>query len=64
MDKPTEPAAGTGSSTIYLDKVIYLQNFYTKSTLEYKMRVEYIPASRSLNILRVVEKAHSEGTFP
>lgn len=47
-DKPVKKYEGAATSGEHprLDKIIQMQNFYTKTTSEFKVKAEYVAASR------------------
>lgn len=65
MDKPEESpsAMAQANPPIQMEKIIYMQNCQSKCILEYKIKVDYLPARRSINVGTLVQKLHSMGSY-
>lgn len=59
--KKYEGAATKGENP-RIDKIMHMQNFYTKVINEFKVKVEYIAASREINLSGALQQVHSQGT--
>lgn len=65
QDKPIkkfEPAATSGQHP-RIDKIIQLQNFFTKAINEFKVKAQYITATREICISGALQQVHSQGSI-
>lgn len=62
-DKPAKKydSAATSGEHPRIDKIMQMHNFYTKAISEFKVRVEYVAASREINISNALQQVHSQG---
>ena len=63
QDKPIkkfQPAAKSEENP-RIDKIIHLQSYTTKTINQFKVRAEYIAATREINIGGALQQVHSQG---